>query len=541
MLATIRLDAPIEFSLPKEEWKKNIDAEKTLSLFSELGFRTLSARMRQLLALEGGEVVGGGSDSAIPATDLAEGASLLWLLESDRGNPSYEDIIDYGRSVFNTTDWTDIKKHLVDEVKRQGLWEVYEQIDKPLLPVIARMNEVGIKLDVEYLQKLSVAYRKELGELEAKIHDYAGEVFNINSPKQLGVIIYDKLGLKPKKQKKTAGGARSTRESELSQLSGEHPIIDAVLRWRELSKLVSTYVDSLPKLVREDGRLRTTFLPCGTATGRVGSKDPNLQNIPVRTADGRAVRRGFIAEDGFVLVAIDYSQIELRIAAIMSGDKKMIEIFKDGQDVHSAVASQVFGVAESEVTADMRRRAKVINFGILYGMGVVALRANLGDDTTREAAQEFLNAYFNTFTRLAEYLEETKAFAREHGYTKTMFGRRRHFPGITSSAPFIRASAERAAINAPIQGTEGDILRIAMVEIDKYIASEGWQNDVRMLLQVHDELVFEIKEDKLKEVVPELARLMSEVFKGHNTRGVPIAVEAKVGKNWEEMDKLSLG
>ncbi len=535
MLATIRRDAPISFELPPRVWKESIDVEATLALFSELGFRSLASRFRQLLSIAD---QGEDSDSGISAEEQAEGALLLWLLESDRTNASVSDLIDYGRSVFKTTSWPEIKEKLVAEVKRQGLWEIYVTIDKPLLPVIAKMHMVGIKLDVDYLQDLSAKFRAELVLLETKIHEYAGQAFNINSPKQLGDVIYDQLGLKPQKQKKTAGGARSTRESELRQMAGDHPIIDAVLRYRELSKLVSTYVDTLPALAGPDGRVRTTFLPTGTVTGRVGSRDPNLQNIPIRTEDGRAVRRAFVAESGFSLVSIDYSQIELRIAAILSGDQKLIEIFKEGQDVHSAVASRVFSVPEKDVTPDMRRKAKVINFGILYGMGVNALRGNLGEGTSREEAQEFLNAYFNTFTRLAEYLEETKQFARERGYTETMFGRRRHFPGITSSAPFIRASAERMAINAPIQGTEGDILRVAMVDIDRYIEDNKLTAEVKMLLQVHDELVFEVKKALISKVVPELRSLMSNVFKDKDTKGVPIAVEAKVGANWAEMDKL---
>ncbi len=538
MLATIRLDAPIDFHLPEKNWRESIDAEAALSLFSDLGFRSLSARFRQLLSIK--ETLEPGESVEVSPMELAEAGILLWLLESDRANSTAEDIRDYGRSVFKTTVWSEIKEKLEAEVKQQGLWTVFETIDRPLLPVIAKMNQVGIKLDVDYLKELSANFRAELKELETKIYGHAGQEFNINSPKQLGDIIYDKLNLKPKRQKKTAGGARSTRESELSQMADDHPIIADILRYRELSKLVSTYVDSLPTLAGKDGRVRTTFLPTGTVTGRVGSRDPNLQNIPIRTADGRAVRKAFVAEDGYVLVSIDYSQIELRIAAVLSGDQKLIEIFKAGEDVHSAVASRVFGVPASEITPDMRRKAKVINFGILYGMGVNALRANLGEGTSREEAQEFLNAYFNTFTRLAEYLEETKAFARSHGYTETMFGRRRRFPGISSSAPFIRASAERMAINAPIQGTEGDILRIAMINIDRYIEESKQNDDVRMLLQVHDELVFEIKKDLVENVVPKLAELMSGVMKGHDTKGVPISVEAKAGDNWMEMEKIKI-
>jgi len=428
MLATIRLDSPITFVLPKRHWLEDVKKDETLALFNELGFRTLTVRFKTLLNIEATDQFEGGEFSE---QDLKVAAVMLWLIESDRTNPTLDDILDYSRSVYGLTDISAILKKFEDELRRQELWDIYEKIEKPLIPVLDKVNQTGIKLDTEYLAKLSKTFRKELATLEGEIHAHAGQDFNINSPKQLGDIIYDKLGLKPKRQKKTAGGARSTRESELAQMKDDHPIINAILRYRELSKLVSTYVDNLPLLVKEDGRLRTTFLQTGTVTGRIGSRDPNLQNIPVRTKEGRAVRQAFVAPSGYKLLSIDYSQIELRIAAFLSGDKKMIEIFQGGQDVHSAVASRVFGVNESEVTPDMRRRAKVINFGILYGMGVNALRANLGEDTSREEAQEFLNAYFNTFTRLAEYLEETKAYAREHGFTKTLLRSSSLFSGYS--------------------------------------------------------------------------------------------------------------
>ncbi|OGG41472.1 hypothetical protein A2837_03110 [Candidatus Kaiserbacteria bacterium RIFCSPHIGHO2_01_FULL_46_22] len=536
MLATIRTDAPIDFALHEQPWRDGVDTNAALSLMSELGFRSPTARFKQLMNIQDYVPQTG----EISQSEMAEAAVMLWLLESDRTNPTYEDIVDYGRSFFATTVWTEIVKKLEYALKEQGLWKVFTEIDRPLLPVIDRMNATGIVLDVDYLKKLSESFHSELTVLEKNIYELAGQEFNINSPKQLGAIVYDKLGLSPARAKKTAGGARSTRESELSQMLDSHPIISEILRYRELTKLVSTYVDSLPKAVGEDGRLRTTFLPTGTVTGRIGSRDPNLQNIPIRTEEGQKVRNAFVASPGYKLVSIDYSQIELRLAAMLSGDERLIDIFKRGEDVHRGVAVRVFGVAPDEVTPDQRRAAKVINFGILYGMGVNALRQNLGEGTTREAAQEFLNAYFNTFTRLAEYLEETKSFARKHGYTETMFGRRRHFPGITSSAPMIRASAERMAINAPIQGTEGDLLRLALLALDQYISENKLNDDVRMLLQVHDELVFEIKEDKVEKIVPELARIMSSVLNEKDTKDVPVSVEAKLGDNWTEMEKFKL-
>jgi DNA polymerase-1 len=420
------------------------------------------------------------------------------------------------------------------------LWNIFAEIEEPLMPVLKQMKETGITLDVPYLKTLSQKLHTELSSLEKSIYAHAGQEFNINSPKQLGEILFDGLELKPKNAKKTAGGQRSTKESELEKLKDEHPIIADLLRYRELQKLVSTYIDNLPDMVGEDGRIHSTLIQTGAATGRMASKDPNLQNIPARTQEGRAIRKAFVAGEGCKLVAIDYSQIELRIAAILSGDPNLIDIFKRGEDVHKGVALRVFGVNGEDVTENMRRQAKVINFGILYGMGVNALRANLGSDTTREAAQEFLNAYFNTFTRLAEYLEETKSFARQHGYTQTLFGRQRHFPGITSSVPFIRAQAERMAINAPIQGSQADIVRVAMVKIHTYIEELKLQDDVQMLLQVHDELIFEIKEEKLAAVVPTLLEIMTNVLTPEQTKGVPILAEIKMGPNWEEMEKVDI-
>ena len=535
MLATIRTDVPVTFSLP-ESWPDGLDVEKIANLFSELGFRTLMARVKNLLQLApdlGLENL----IQNISQKEVEEVSVLLWLIDSERTNATLNDIIDYGRARFDTSDFHEIKKKLLEVVEKTGrLKEVYEEIELPLQQVITVMNAVGIKLDVDYLGKLSKKMHKELDELQAAIYKEADQEFNINSPKQLGDVLFDKLGLKPKNQKKTEGGQRSTKESELEKMREMHPIIPSLLRYRGLQKLVSTYVDALPAQVSPDGRIRTTFLQTGSVTGRMASKNPGLQNIPIRTEESRSIRRGFVASPGYVMVGIDYSQIELRIAAIMSRDANLVDIFKRGEDVHTGVAVRVFGVKADEVTNEMRRKAKVINFGILYGMGVNALRANLGADTKREEAQEFFNAYFNTFTRLAEYLEETKEFARKHGCTETMFGRRRYFPGITSKAPFIRAQAERMAINAPIQGTAADVMRVAMNRVYKYLSEENKLDDVRILLQVHDELVFEIKDDLVDKVVPKLIDIMEGVLADKENLGVPIKVDVATGQNWADLE-----
>jgi DNA polymerase-1 len=533
MLATIRTDAVESFDLDTTEWREHADIEGIQNLFSEFGFRNMTSRIERLFNVV---LVDNVADAAkVGEMEIQKAGILLWLLESERTNASYEDIIDYGRSFLQVKTWEETVAAMSDKVKAEGLWDLYENIELPLIPVLEKMKQQGIILDTTYLKKLSKKLHTELDGLEKSIYKHAGVEFNINSPKQMGEVLFDTLELKPKNAKKTGGGQRSTKESELEKLLDEHPIIADILRYRELKKLVSTYIDNLPEMVGKDGRVHSTLLQTGTSTGRMASKDPNLQNIPIRTTEGRMVRGAFVAEKGYQLVAIDYSQIELRIAAIMSEDISMIEIFKNGEDVHSGVASRVFGVSESEVTADMRRKAKVINFGILYGMGVNALRTNLGDETTRAEAQEFLNAYFNTFTRLAEYLEETKSFARETGYTQTMFGRRRHFAGITSSIPFIRAQAERMAINAPIQGTGADCMRVAMKQIYDYIDGLKKPDDVRMLLQVHDELVFEIKDNEVKSVVPELVKIMEAALGEKESHGVPLVADVKIGADWNEM------
>ena len=362
----------------------------------------------------------------------------------------------------------------------------------------------------------------------------AGGEFNINSPKQLGEVLFDNLEIKVKNQKKTAGGARSTRESELEKMREEHPIIEEILKYRELQKLLSTYIDTIPTMVDDGQRLHTTFVQTGTTTGRLSSQNPNLQNIPIKSTLGRAIRNAFVAEKGTMLATFDYSQVELRIAAFLSKDQTLIDIFKHGRDVHTEVASKVFKVPADQVDKEMRRKAKVINFGIIYGMGVNALKQNLGTD--RAEAQKFYEEYFTAFSTLASYLEGVKAAAAKTGFTETHFGRRRSFEGIRSKIPFVRAAAERMAINAPIQGTGADILKIAMIKIDEHIQKNNLRDDVSLLLQVHDELVYEIKENKVSEIAPQIRKIMENVIKPEEIFGVPLLSSFSVGKSWGTME-----
>lgn len=538
-LATIRLDAPIAFSLPEEVWSENIEAEKVFNMCDEFGFRTLRERVKNVLQKENPLFGANTSQEPEPEpepvdeTRLAEAKVMLWLISSEFTNPSLDDVLAFTKE--RTLDAAHTV--LTAELKKLGrVEEVYEQIEKPLIPIVHEMGAYGVRIDAGVLKSLATDYRKELERIEQRIYAAAGHEFNVSSPKQLGEVLFDELHIVPDKQKKTAGGQRSTRESELEKIKDEHPIVADILEYRELKKLLGTYIENLPLMLDSAGRLHAEFLQAGAVTGRMASQNPGMQNIPMRTDRGRAIRHAFIASEGYTLLGLDYSQIELRIAAILSGDEKLCTIFKNGRDVHTEVAAQVFGVAPEAVDAEMRRRAKIVNFGILYGMGVNALRAQLGS-TTAEAHQ-YLEDYFTTFKTLSEYLESTKGFARKHGYTETLFGRRRQFPEMKSSLPYVRAQAERMAINAPIQGTQADIIKLAMVRIDDLLKKEGKQEDAHLLLQVHDELVYEIRTEELSALSVKIKHLMESVLPESETRGVPIIATMKAGSDWGSMKPL---
>src|ERR1035437_2298077 len=390
MLGTIRLDAPIDFSIPEKAWKDSIDVEKVISVWSDLEFRTLGARLKDILnpkskvKISEGEASGRkeeGKNTTVgtglfaseeDSQKIKELSVVLWLINSNLTTPTLEDI-------FNSTKEKDLLKAeniLLNELKKRELSKVWETIEKALIPIIEKMEKVGVKIDKKELESLSKTYHAKLSILEKKIWDLASGEFNINSPKQLGEILFVKLGLKPKNQKKTGSGSLSTKESELEKMRDMHPIIPFVFEYREFQKLLSTYIDVIPSLLDDNGRLHAQFLQAGTTTGRLASSDPNLQNIPNSSDLGRNVRKAFITEKGSKLVAFDYSQAELRIAAFLSEDQKLLDVFKKGEDIHTVVASEVFGVSKENVDKDMRRKAKVINFGIMYGMGSSALKNN---------------------------------------------------------------------------------------------------------------------------------------------------------------------
>ncbi len=532
MLGTIRRDAPMKFVIPEKPWKETIDVEKVKKLFSELEFRTLGVRVEEAVY---GKLSQGSFLSSEPTEKVDEGelrkiSLALWVLNSDITHPTLEDILSYsGKKTF-----AEASKMILEQIKAKNLTRVYEEIELPLIHVIEKMEKRGVKIDTKYLSELSKSYHGDLQKLEQKIWKLAGMEFNINSPKQLGEVLFDKLQLQA--GKKTAGGAKSTRESELEKLRSTHPIIEEILQYRELQKLLSTYIDTIPELLGKGGRLHAKFLQDGAVTGRMASQNPNLQNIPIKTELGRTVRKAFIAEKGFVLLDIDYSQIELRVAAFLSGDKNLIKIFTEDRDIHSEVAAQIFKVASDKVTKEMRRQAKVINFGILYGMGVNALRANLGTD--RETAAKYLEEYFKNFSGLAKYLEKVKAEAKRLGHTETYFGRQRQFPDLKSHHPFLRATAERMAMNAPMQGTQADIIKLAMIQIDKFLEEKGLAEKARMLIQVHDELLFEVEEKMVKEIAGEIQKIMENVIAPKDIHGIVCKTNASVGQDWDGLKSL---
>ncbi len=412
------------------------------------------------------------------------------------------------------------------KLHQAGVTKVYERLERPLVPVLARMERSGIKVDRDVLSRMSNAFAQKMAGLEAEIHELAGESFNVGSPAQLGEILFDKMGLEGGKKGKA--GKYSTGADVLEDLATEHDLPARVLDWRQLSKLKSTYTDALQDHINADtGRVHTSYSIAGANTGRLASTDPNLQNIPIRTEEGRRIREAFVAEPGKVLVSLDYSQIELRILAHIAGIDALKQAFKDGQDIHAATASEMFNVPLDEMTPDVRRQAKAINFGVIYGISGFGLARNLR--IPRAEAQGFIDRYFERFPGIRAYMDDTKAFAREHLYVETLFGRKIHTPEINSKGPHA-GFAGRAAINAPIQGTAADVIRRAMIRMDDAIADIP----ATMLLQVHDELVFEVAEDAVDTLITRARDVMEAAADPAVHLSVPLTVDAGQGANWAE-------
>ena len=437
-----------------------------------------------------------------------------------------EDIKEYATEDADIT--FQLKEHFQPILEKVGTKKLFDEIEIPLVPVLADMEKEGIRLDVEFLKSMSVEMQKEIDAFEQQIYETAGEKFNLASPKQLGDILFDKLKIGGTKQKKTKTGQYATGEEVLSYLANEHQIVRDILEWRQMVKLQSTYIDALPNQVdKKTGRVHTDYMQTVAATGRLSSTNPNLQNIPIRTEKGRLIRKAFIARDeNYTLLSADYSQIELRIIAALCGEENMIKAFQNHEDIHKSTAAKVFTVPLDEVTKEQRSHAKTVNFGIIYGVSAFGLsnQTNL----SRKESADLIEAYYQTYPKLKSFMTSQVDFARENGYVETISGRRRYLKDINSANAIVRGGAERNAVNAPIQGSAADIIKIAMINIHKKLTSEHWKS--KMLLQVHDELVFDVHNSELEKIQPMIKHEMENAFK----MAVPLVVEIGLGKNWLE-------
>jgi DNA polymerase-1 len=437
-----------------------------------------------------------------------------------------EDIKEYAAEDADVT--YQLKQHFSPILDKAETKKLFDEIEIPLVPVLAAMELEGINLDVPFLKEMSVEMAKESAALEQKIYETAGEKFNLASPKQLGDILFDKLKIGGAKQKKTKTGQYATGEEILSYLANDHPIVKDILDWRQMVKLQSTYIDALPNQVdKKTGRVHTDYMQTVAATGRLSSNNPNLQNIPIRTERGRLIRKAFVARDeNYTLVSADYSQIELRIIAALSGEENMIKAFQNNEDIHKSTAAKVFNVPLEEVTKEQRSHAKTVNFGIIYGVSAFGLSNQTS--LSRKESAELIDAYYQTYPKLKSYMSAQVDFARENGYVQTVLGRRRYLKDINSANMMVKSGAERNAVNAPIQGSAADIIKIAMINIHKKLTSENWKS--KMLLQVHDELVFDVHNSEIESIKPMIKHEMETAF----AMDVPLEVELGEGKNWLE-------
>ncbi len=419
------------------------------------------------------------------------------------------------------------------DLRRVNGTKLLEEIDLPLTPVLADMEMSGISLDLPFFEETSKRLEKRMAEIEKKVYEAVGKPFNINSTQQLSDILFKQLGLEPPDRgNKTASGHYSTSAGVLDLLRGKHPVVDMILENRELSKIKSTYVDALQAALNADtGCVHTSYSQTGAVTGRLSSSNPNLQNIPIRTEEGRRIRNGFVASKNNVLLSVDYSQIELRIVADMAQDEAMLAAFRAGEDIHMTTARAIYGVGPEAVTKNMRRHAKTINFGIIYGMSAFGLTRST--DLTLAEAEDFVKTYFQKFPGIKKYLDGIRKLAAQQGYVETLLGRRRYFPALQSKQNVqLKNREEREAINAPIQGTAADIMKIAMLNIPPALKAAGLK--AKMLLQVHDELVLECPENELKETAKVVQDTMTNAF----PLSIPLSTEARYGKNWGEMKSI---
>ncbi len=467
----------------------------------------------------------------------------LWLLDSSETNIS-EERVNFLIKKWNLENENQVLEKLVEELKKKNLDELYFEMELPLIEILNEANRVGIKMDREKLQKLLQKYDKKKNILVEEIYNLAGQTFNLNSPKQLGEILFEQLkiqesktGEKEKKIKKTTGGKLSTRADVLEDMKENHEIVPKILEYREVEKMINTYLEPLLAHSTFDGRVHTTFIQTGAATGRFASTNPNMQNIPVKGEEGKELRSCFIADENKIFISADYSQIELRVAGILSSDQYLIETYEKGEDIHTMIACRMFKKSPEEITKDERNAAKAINFGIFYGMGVTAIKNNL--KVERNIAQAFYDSYTIAVSTLMKYLKDTIEKTKDLGFTETLYRRQRQVKELFSSIPMIRAQGERIAMNAPIQGTAADIIKWAMVDFKKKCEEKKWGDKVNFILQIHDELLFEVDENLKDEVQKELKKVMEAVLDKHAPKidftKIPLVANIKIGKNWGEM------
>jgi len=489
-LATINVSVPISWDIQDASWKQ-YDEKKVRRLLERFEFGSLMKRLPGIKTQKTEELAGQGG-------------------------------------LFREESFSKIERLYQDKVFSKKIYEV----EKKLVPVLRNMEKAGIKIDKRYFDGLGKDMKEQIAVLKKKIHALAGKEFNVNSTQQTSEILFGDLQLPTRGLKKTPKGVISTASPELEKLKDEHGIVERILAYREVQKIYTTYVKPLPELADEKNRIHTYFDQFGAATGRISSLNPNLQNIPNQGEWGRMIRKGFVAEKGSKFVSFDYSQMELRIAAHITGDPTLISFFEKGADIHQMTAAVVFGVEADRVTPEMRYRAKALNFGILYGMGSQGFAKSAGISV--HDARDFIENYFVQFPRIQEYAQEAKQQAREEGYVETLFGRRRYLPEIHSEMPQLRAAAERMAVNHPIQGTLADITKIAMVEIAEKIPKQN--DEWNMLLQIHDELLFEVRDDIIEHIAGDISSIMEQ----SGALRVPVVVDMKQGDNWGEMEKLTI-
>ena len=528
-LATIRTDVPIALDEDLLA-KKEPDTEALAALYRELEFNTLLRKLSPAASPLNPPSL---ADKPAPKKAKPADQNQLDLFASaEEPNAQMVNTFDtlenrlcqyllnpeVAFNPYREPDWNALKADA-------DLWNLYNEVELPLVPVLREMEAAGVRIDVAKLREAETALGDELKGIENRIYALAGEPFNINSPRQVGELLFDKLRLDDK-AKKSKTGQYSTSEEVLLALKDRHEIVGLILDYRALSKLISTYISALPGYIGEDGKIHTTYNQTVTATGRLSSSNPNLQNLPVRSERGRFIREAVIPDDGCLFLSADYSQIELRLMAHFSQDEHMLAAFRTGQDIHAATAAKIFGLPIEQVTKDQRRQAKTANFGIIYGISAFGLAQQL--DCSRSEAKQLIDDYFAAFPRVISYIESQKELARQKGYAETLFGRKRYLPDIHSHNATVRSFAERNAVNAPIQGTAADIIKMAMVSIHRRLKDEGLQ--AQMIMQVHDELNFNVPEDEVERV--------REIVVGEMQNAVhlsiPLIAECGVGKNWLE-------